>query len=56
MAEMNKDIGIVEQVKREVTGAITRIPADNDRKTLIGKGIGDLCCFSLEPGRELEGY
>ena len=56
MAEMNQYIRIVEQVKRKVAGTVTGIPADNDRKTLAGKGIGDLCCFPLEPGRELEGY
>jgi hypothetical protein len=56
MAEMNKHIGVIEHVKGEVTGAITGIAADNDRETLAGKGIGDLCCLSFEPGRKLEGY
>jgi hypothetical protein len=56
MAEMNKYIGIVKQVKREVAGTITGIPADYDRKALAGKGISGLCCLSFQPGRELEGY
>jgi hypothetical protein len=55
MAEVNKHIGIIEQVKRKVAGTITGISADNNRKTLVREAIGDFCCLSLEPGRKLEG-
>jgi hypothetical protein len=55
MAEVNEYIGICEQFEREVAGPVAGITADDDCKALPGKGIRDLCCLSLEPGRELEG-
>jgi hypothetical protein len=54
MAEVNEHIGILEQAKREVAGAIAGIPADNDREPLAFQGIRDLACLPLQTGRELE--
>jgi hypothetical protein len=56
MAEVNEYIGICKQFEGEVAGPVAGIAADDDGKALPGKGIRDLCCLSLEPGRELECY
>ena len=53
MAEVDQHIGIVEQLKRQVAGAITGIPADDDPEPLAGEGICHTGCFPLEAGREL---
>jgi hypothetical protein len=56
MTEMDEHVGKVQRIRCEITGAITRISADNDGIPRLFQGGGRLRGPAFEPFRKLEGH
>jgi hypothetical protein len=56
MTEMDQYVCPSEGVEGKVAGAVTRIAADNDLKTMVPEGTCTCGRTTLEAGRELEGH
>jgi hypothetical protein len=55
MPDMDKNIGMVKGIEREVTGSVTGITAYDHFKACIFERSGELRSPAFQPGRELEG-
>jgi hypothetical protein len=56
MPEVDEHIGIGQEVEGKVTGAVTGITADDNRKPLLPESLCNLHRLPFQAGRELEGY